>query len=165
MVVYQIPCGVVLGKKKPSYHRDQKKKLQFRWGKKCFRKRYSRFFCRGFIRQGKRFIRQSDFVYSAFFLNFFIKIMIVSPSFLREAFLRQITIIRGRLHMDFSRMLKSTRNRPLLIVISVKNAFLKNDSETIMILRKKFKKTRTKKMHSRKHYGNLHSVFEIRLRF
>ena len=62
--------------------------------------------------------------------------------------------------MAFSRMLKSTRNRPLLIVISVKNASLKNDSETIMILRKKFKKTRIKKMHSKKHYENLHSVFE-----
>jgi len=39
--------------------------------------------------------------------------------------------------MDFSMMLKSTRNRPLLIAISLKNAPLNNGSETVMILIKK----------------------------
>ena len=43
--------------------------------------------------------------------------------------------------MDFSMMLKSVCNRSLLIVISLKNASLKNDSETIMILLKNVKKT------------------------
>ena len=67
--------------------------------------------------------------------------MTVSLSFLRDAFLRLITISRDRLHKDFSKMLKSTRDRPLLIAISLKNASLKNDSETVMILTK----TRIKK--------------------
>ena len=34
-------------------------------------------------------------------------------------------------------VLKATRNQPLLIVISLKNASLKNDSEAVMILAKK----------------------------
>ena len=63
--------------------------------------------------------------------------MTVSLSFLRDAFLRPITISRGRLHMDFSTMLKSTRNQPVPIVISLKIASLKNDSEAVMILAKK----------------------------
>ena len=58
-------------------------------------------------------------------------------------------------------MLKSARNRPLLIVISIKNASLKNDSETIMILIKKCPKNADQKnAFQKKHYGNFHSVFE-----
>ena len=64
--------------------------------------------------------------------------MIVSLSFLREAFLTLITISRGRLRVDFSILLKAMCNRPLLIVIILKNASLKNNDETIMILTKKF---------------------------
>ena len=84
--------------------------------------------------------------------------MIVSLSFLREAFLTLITISRGQLRADFSIMLKSTYNRPLLIVISLKNASLKNDSETIMILRKSLKKRGLKKC-IQKQYEDFHSVF------
>ena len=84
-----------------------------------------------------------------FFLHFFIKIMTVSLSFLRDAFLRLITISRGRLRVDFSIMLKSMCNRPLLIAISLKNARSKNEGETVTILTKKcqkrvFKKTALK---------------------
>ena len=72
------------------------------------------------------------------FLNFFLKIMMASLSFLRKAFLTLITTSRGRLRVDFSILLKAMCNRPLLIVIILKNASLKNNDETIMILTKKF---------------------------
>ena len=72
------------------------------------------------------------------FWTIFVKIVTISLSFFGHSILMLITISRGRLRADFSIMLKSTYNRPLLIVISLKNASLKNNDETIMILTKKF---------------------------
>ena len=56
-------------------------------------------------------------------------------------------------------MLKSTRNRPLLIAISLKNAPLNNGSETVMILIKKCPEKRGLKKRIQKHYEDFHSVF------
>ena len=74
------------------------------------------------------------------FLTLFVKIVTVSSSFFGHSILVLITISRCRLCMILAWAPKFMRNRPLLIVISLKIECPKNDDETVTILAKKASK-------------------------